>query len=139
MPMLTDDMSTVPNPTDAVDEGSYHVRVSKVEVGTSESSGNPVVKLQMKIQSEGPMFGRIVPDTASLQSHALFKLKGYYSAVGYKPGAEGHDPEKLLDGELYINVEHATYQGKPTLNIPPWSIRSLQEGPARSKSAAKAS
>lgn len=137
MALLTDDMSTVPNPTDAVDEGSYHVRISKVEQGLSETTQNPVVKLQMKIQDQGPMFGRIVPDTASLQSHALFKLKGYYTSVGYKPGPEGHDPEKLLDGECYINVEHSTYQGKPTLNIPPWSIRSLQEGPAKGKKMTK--
>lgn len=137
--MLTEDMSQVPNPTDAVDEGSYHVRISKVDYGPEVKSekGFPVVKLLMKVQDQGAMFGRVIPDTASLQSHALFKLKGYYTAVGYKPGSEGHDPNKLLDSELYVNVEHSTYEGKATLNIPPWSIRSLQEGPAKGKKMTK--
>jgi uncharacterized protein DUF669 len=137
MPLLQDDMSQVPSPTEAVEEGSYHVRITQAEVTTSKENNMPCVKLLMKVQDEGKMLGRTIPDTASLQSHALFKLKGYYNAVGYKPGPEGHDPSKLVDGECYVNVEHATYQGKPTINIPPWSIRSLQEGPARSKSQAR--
>jgi len=132
MPMLNDDMSSVANPTDAVDEGVYHVRITKAEVTTSKSNNQPCVKLLMKIQNEGPMLGRTVPDTASLQSHALFKLKAYYSAIGYKPGPEGHDPEKLIDGECYVLVQHATYEGNPTINIPPWSIKSLNDGPVRS-------
>jgi hypothetical protein len=131
MPLLTDDMSHVPAPSDRVDEGWYHVRISKAEVTVSATSNEPVVKLQLKIQGDGPMLGRIVPDNASLQSHALFKLKGYYKAVGYNPGAEGHDPEKLLDCECYVYVQHGTYQGNPTINIPPFSIRSLQEGPGK--------
>jgi hypothetical protein len=129
--MLQDDMSKVPNPTDAVDEGWYHVRINSAEVTTSDSSGQPCVKLLMKIQTDGPMLGRTVPDTASLQSHALFKLKGYYTAVGYKPGPEGHDPEKLIDGECYVYVQHSSYNGQPTINIPPYSIRSLNEGPGK--------
>jgi hypothetical protein len=138
MAIHTDNMSNVAAPSEAVDEGWYHVRISKVEETLSESSKQPVVKLQLKIQTEGNMFGRTVPDNASLQSHALFKLKGYYKAVGYNPGPEGHDPEKLLDGECYVYVQHATYQGKPTINIPPYSIRSLNEGAGRGTPTAKA-
>jgi len=131
MTMQTHDMSQIPNPTDAVDEGWYHVRINEVKETVSDSTGNPCVKLLMKIQSEGPMMGRTVPDTASLQPHALFKLKGYYSAIGYKPGPEGHDPERLLDGEVWLYVQHDSYQGQPTIKIPPYSIRSLQDGPGR--------
>jgi hypothetical protein len=131
MPLLNDDMSTVPAPSEAVDEGWYHVRISQVNVTKSDSTGQPCVKLLMRIQSEGPMFGRTVPDTASLQPHALFKLKGYYQAVGYKPGPEGHDPEKLLDTELYVYVMHDSYQGQATIKIPPYSIRSVNDGPGK--------
>lgn len=131
MPMLNDDMSKVAAPSEAVDEGWYHVRISKVDITTSISKGEPCVKLLMRIQSEGPMFGRTVPDTASLLPQALFKLKGYYNAVGYKPGPEGHDPEKLLDGECYIYAQHDSYQGQPTIKVPPYSIRALQDGPGK--------
>jgi hypothetical protein len=133
--VYTDDMSSVPAPSDRVDEGSYHVRISSVEKGTSKE-GNPMIKLQMKIQDQGKNFGRVIPDNPSLLPQALFKLKGYYKACGYNPGAEGHQPSKLIDCECYVNVEHAMYQGNPTLNIPPWSIRSLQEGPAKKKTQA---
>lgn len=132
MPMLSDDMSQIASPTDQVDEGWYHVRIARVEVTTSKTSGEPCVKVLHKIQTEGAMLGRSIPDTISLQSQALFKLKAYYNAVGYKPGPEGHDPEKLLDCELYLYVQHQMYQGNPTLNIPPYSIRSLNEGPGKS-------
>ena len=124
-------MADVPAPGERVDEGWYHVRVSSVVEDVSKESGQPIVKLLLKIQDQGPMLGRVVPDNASLQSHALFKLKGYYKAIGYNPGKEGHDPEKLHDSEVYVYVEHGMYQGNPTINIPPWSIRSLQEGPGK--------
>lgn len=128
MTVIPQDMSQVAAPSDRVDEGWYHVRISKAEQTTSESSGEPVVKLLLKIQNDGPMLGRVVPDSVSLQAHALFKLKGYYKAVGYNPGQEGHDPERLLDCECWVYVQHASYQGNPTINIPPFSIRSMQEG-----------
>lgn len=137
MPLLQDDMSKVAAPADRVDEGWYHVRISKVEVTTSKSSNEPIVQLQLKIQNEGSMMGRVIPDNASLQPHALFKLKGYYKAVGYNPGPEGHDPEKLLDCECYVFAQHDTYQGNPTIKVPPYSIRSLQEGPGRNAPASK--
>src|SRR5215475_8471457 len=111
MTMLQDDMSHVPNPTDAVPEGSYRVRITKVDVTVSDTSQQPCVKLLMKVQDEGESLGRTVPDTASLQKHALFKLKAYYNAIGYRPGPEGHDPEKLLDGECYVTVTHGSYNG----------------------------
>jgi hypothetical protein len=131
MPLLTDNMSEVPSPTDVVDEGWYHVRITEAEVGTAETSGLPVVKLQLKVQNEGPMLGRIILDTVTLQSHALWKLKGYYNSIGYFPGREGHDPDKLIDGEMYVYAMHDMYNGQPTIKIPPYSIRSLHDGPGK--------
>jgi hypothetical protein len=137
MPLHTEhNMNEVPAPSDRVDEGWYHVRISSVSEEDSKS-GNPIVKLQLKIQDQGPMLGRIVPDNVSLQPHALFKLKGYYKAIGYNPGPEGHDTDKLLDAEVYVYVQHATYEGNPTINIPPYSIRSLNEGPGKGTPKAK--
>lgn len=128
----TENMTEVPAPSDRVDEGWYHVRVSSVTEDVSKSSGEPMIKLLLKIQDQGPMLGRVLPDNCSLQPHALFKLKGYYKATGYNPGPEGHDPEKLLDCELYVYAQHDTYEGNATIKIPPYSIRSLNEGPGKS-------
>lgn len=131
MAVHTEDMSQVAAPTDRVDEGWYHVRISSVKEDVSQTAGEPIVKLLLKVQNEGPMLGRTIPDNCSLQPQALFKLKGYYKAINYNPGPEGHDPEKLLDGECYVYVQHDTYQGNPTLKVPPYSIRSLNEGPGK--------
>lgn len=132
MAMLQDDMSKVSAPNDLVEEGWYHVRISAVKTDVSVESSQPVLRLNLKVQNDGPMLGRVIQDNCSLQPHALFKLKGYYKAVGYEPGPEGHDPDRLLDTECYIYVEHGMYKGKANVNIPPYSIRSVQEGPGSS-------
>lgn len=131
MALHQEDMSVVPDPGEVVPEGWYHVRISKVEEGESESK-NPVVKLQLKIQNEGPAIGRVIPVTCSLQSHALFALKAYYNAVGYKPApGQGHDPDNLLDGELWVGVQHKIYDGATRTDIPTYNIKSLTEGPKK--------
>lgn len=132
------DMSQTPDPGEVPAPGTYHVRVSKVETKdangnqlVSKESGKPKIQLHLKVQTEGPMFGRTIPDSPSLEPTALFKLKAYYNAAGYRPGAEGHNPHKLLDAEFYILVEPSTYKGNPSFNIPPWGITSLTDGPKR--------
>lgn len=125
-----EDMSQVPDPGEVVPEGWYHVRIAKVEEATSDNSGSPMVKLNLKIQTEGPAMGRVIADNCSLQPHALFKLKGYYNAVGYKPApGQGHDPDHLLDGECFVYVAHKVYEGQTRTDIAPYMIKSLQEGP----------
>lgn len=140
-----DDMSQVPD-SELMEEGWYQVRISAVKTQddsgnqlVSKSNGNPIVQLTLKVQSEGPMLGRQFSDKPSLQSHALFKLKAYYKAIGYTPGAGGHNPHRLLDGECWVFVTQGEYEGRPTLNIPPWSVRSIQEGPGKEKAKKKAS
>jgi hypothetical protein len=129
------DMSKVDSWGDQVPEGWYKVRVDKVkcvdDAGNqllSDSSHEPLVHVFLKIQNE-PYVGRVLWDAPSLQPHALAKLKAYYEAVGYTPGPEGHDPERLKDGELFVKVDHDTYQGAKRTKIAPYNIKSLQEGP----------
>jgi hypothetical protein len=105
----------------------YHVRISKAEEGVSNTSGEPTVKLNLKIQDE-PHIGRIIPDTASLQKHALFKLKAYYVATEYTPGSEGHDPEQLLDRECFVKPSSRMVEGTPMYDIKPHHIKSLRDG-----------
>jgi hypothetical protein len=133
----TENMEQVSD-SELLPDGWYQVRISAVKETddsgqqlVSKSGGNPIVKLTLKVTSEGPFLGRQFSDSPSLQSHALFKLKAYYKSVGYFPGSAGHDPEKLLDGECWVMVTSGMYDGHPTLNIPPYGIKSLQEGPGR--------
>jgi Protein of unknown function (DUF669) len=131
MATYEDDMSTVPAPDELVPEGTYHVRVAKIEEKVSENSGNPMLVFTFKIQDEGPAFGRQVAAFASLQKNALFTLKGIYKACGYTPGPEGHDPEKCLDSELYVKVQHEMRNGSPQLKLPPYGFKSLTDPKGR--------
>lgn len=136
MAVRTDDMSKVSD-SDLMKEGWYRVRISQVkefddngaQLTAKTGDHGPIVELTLKVQNEGEFFGRTFRDKPSLQPQALFKLKAYYKAVGYAPGPEGHDPQRLLDGELWVFVSPGQYQGQPVLNIPPYSIRSVQDGP----------
>lgn len=126
-------MEDVAAPGEIVPAGNYHVRVSKVEEKDSTTSGQPIAIFQCKIQDDGPQFGRMLFIIASLQPHALFSLKAVYNAAGYKPGAEGHDPEQVLDSEFYVKVEieKDPKSGEDRNKIPPNGIRSLSKGVAR--------
>jgi hypothetical protein len=143
----TQDMSQVADQGEVQDEGAYLVRVSEVQEtapdGTplvSEGSGAPKVIFVLKIQDEGKWLGSQVRVHASLQAHALFNLKAIYSAAGYKPGPEGHDPSQVLDSEFYIYVKQKDYDDPNTgekrkvTDIPTWGIKSLAAGPAKPRS-----
>jgi hypothetical protein len=127
MPLLQQDMTKVAAAGDLVPEGWYHVRVKSVEVKDDEKNVQRV-NIQMASQEEASV-GRIIFDNPQ-PSHpmGLSVLKAYYKAVGYTPGQEGHDPEKLIDGEFYVYVKHNTDGDKTYANVAPWSIRSIQQG-----------
>ena len=140
------DMSQVADQGEVQDEGPYLVRVSKVQetddagdVLKSDSGGEKVV-FHLKIQDEGKWIGSVVKIHASLQAHALFNLKAVYSACGYRPGPEGHDPQEVLDGEFYIYIKHKQYddpnsgEKRTVTDIPTWGIKSTSDGPAKPRS-----
>jgi hypothetical protein len=129
MTLQQTDMSKVEKWGEVLPKAWYAVRISKVEEGMSKQN-QPKVSLQLKVTSE-PLVGRILFDEVSLQPHALAKLKAYYEAVGYKPGPEGHDPETLLDRELFVLADQEVYEGITRNKIPPYGIRSLQDGPGK--------
>lgn len=129
MAMLPQDMSKAQVWGDVLPEGWYHIRVEKVELKESANTpGEQVVWITGKVQNE-PFVGRILTDFASLQPQALAKLKAYYNAVGYQPGPEGHDPDRLIGGELYVLLQHDVYQGATRAKVVPYGIRSMQDGP----------
>jgi hypothetical protein len=134
------DMSTVRKAGDLVPEGWYHVRVKEVKEVTDESSQEVRAQIQMVIQGPESMIGESIFDRPGINHRlGLSQLKAYYAAVGYNPGPEGHDPEKLTGTEFWVAVEHN--EGKPGTknagqtfaNVPPWSIRSLNDGQGKKR------
>lgn len=125
-PQYRDDMSKEQKWGDVLPVGWYHVRIDKGEERQSEK-GFPVWYLWLKVQQE-PLVGRNIMAMCSLQPHALALLKAFYVACGYEPGQEGHDPEKITGSECYVLGEHDVWQGQVRMKVPPYGVRSLQEG-----------
>jgi hypothetical protein len=138
------DMSKVQKWGDVPPEGWYRVRVEKVQDQAKDGSGpllskesnEPIVMIYLRAQNE-PFVGTLIMDMPSLQPHALAKLKAYYEAINYIPGPEGHDPERLIGGELFVKVEHDTWQGEKRAKVAPYNIKSLQDGPKGSMATAR--
>ena len=128
MPMYQHNMQTVEKWGDVPNEGWYRVRIEKGAERLSKESNEPTWAIWMKVQNE-PHVGRVLFDQPSLQPHALQKLKAYYEAVGYLPGSEGHNPERLNGGELFVKIDHEVYKGEKRAKIAPYNIKSLTEGP----------
>lgn len=139
-------MENVPNVGELRDRGAYLVRINEVKDTDdngdqllSKNSGGPICEFYCKIQDEGKWLGSQVKVTASLKENALFTLKAIYTAVGYKPGEEGHNPEECLDQEMYMFIDHKEYddpnQGKRMVEeYPVWGFKSLTDGPAKPRS-----
>jgi hypothetical protein len=123
------------------EKGTYLVRVS--EVVETDKDGNPLLSakgepkiiVKSKIQDEGKFFGHTIAQHVSLQPHALRGLKAIYTACGYMPGPEGHDPQQILDSTFYVygepqdlDTDNGTIK---TFNIAPWNIKSVQDGPPK--------
>jgi hypothetical protein len=126
MAMYTDNMDEVLAADELVPEGIYHVRVSSIKEETSKQNKLMIV-FDFKIQNEGVAFGRNVRVWASLDPKALFTLKSIYKAAGYNPGSGGHNPEEVMDAEMYLEVKHSMYEGRQTMNVPPYSFKSLTD------------
>ena len=125
--LLQDDMSQVPSADDAVPEGQYHLRVKSVKItpGAGTNGANSVFAV-FAVQTEGPAFGRTVTNNYDLgDQRGLSNLKTAYKAVGYNPGPEGHNPMRLIDGELRATVKHNIKDGVTYANLVPWSVKPL--------------
>ena len=125
-PQYQTDMSQVQKWGDVLPIGWYHIRIDKGEERESEK-GFPTWWLWLKVQQE-PFVGRNIMAMCSLQPHALALLKAFYVACGYEPGQEGHDPEKITGSECYVLGEHDVWEGQTRMKVPPYGVRSLQEG-----------
>lgn len=124
MTLYRDNMQTIPEASAQVPEGEYHFRIAKVTERVLDD-GKMQISVQCKVQSEGPVVGESVFLNAGLEGFGLRVLKTLYKAVDYNPGPEGHDPEKLTDGEFTATVVHKEYKGVTYANINPQSIRGL--------------
>lgn len=131
MPVLPDDMSQVSDSSTLVTEGVKQFRVSKVNLDEGQGTNGALrINYSMTVQTEGPDFGRVIFFNIDMgDQRGRSNLKTLYKVCGYNPGAEGHDPERILDGEFYGTVKHnkgtGKNEGQTYANIMPWSVKPL--------------
>lgn len=122
------DMTQVPAADDLVPEGPYEFRISKVNENEGQgSAGGEQIVFVLNIQTEGPAFGRAVALNCDMDDpRGRSNCKTVYKACGYQPGPEGHDPERVLDGELKGTVKHNRGKdGNIYANLIPWSLKPI--------------
>jgi hypothetical protein len=127
MAMHPDNMQEV---KDDVPVGSWlHVRVKAVTEGQSQTSGREQATVVFAIQEE-PYVGKTLVTWPSLEPGNLSYLKKLYAACGYNPGPEGHDPEKIINCELFVKPveQKKKVEGVPPYQIPEWNLAPIADG-----------
>lgn len=128
MPVMPEDMSQVAASDELVTEGVKHLRVSKCNIDEGQGTGGATrINYVLVIQTEGPDFGRTIFFNIDMgDQRGRSNLKTLYKVCGYQPGSEGHDPERIIDGEFYGTVKHNKGKdGNTYANVMPWSLKSL--------------
>lgn len=98
-------------------EGEQLARVKKMEMGTTQGSGDDALKAVFEV-IEGDGKGCQVFETFSLGEKALWKLKQFLTAIGVKAdGKLSLDLDKLEGKLCVIDVIHEEYNGQKRAKI----------------------
>lgn len=98
-------------------EGEHLVRVKKAEMGTVRDSGDDCIKAVFEVIKGGAK-GCNVFETFSLSEKALWKLKGFLSAIGLKcDGKFQLDLDKIEGKTCVIDVIHEEYNNQKRAKI----------------------
>jgi len=124
---MTEDMSEVRAADEAFPEGQFAFRISNCEVHPGEgTNGANRIVYTCKSQTEGESFGRSVFLGIDMgDPRGRSNLKSVYKACGYNPGPGGHNPSKVIDGEIKATVKHKISEGVTYANILPWTIKPI--------------
>lgn len=98
-------------------EGEWLARLSSIEEGTVQGSGDDCLKARFEV-IKGSAKGCAVFETFSLTEKALWKLKGFLDAIGVKAdGKISLDLDKLEGKVCVIDVIHDEYNGQKRAKI----------------------
>ena len=98
-------------------EGEWLARLSSIEEGTVQGSGDDCLKARFEV-IKGSAKGCAVFETFSLTEKALWKLKSFLEAAGMKAnGKLSLDLDKLEGKVCIIDVIHDEYNGQKRAKI----------------------
>lgn len=98
-------------------EGEWLARLTKIEEGTVQGSGDDCLKARFEV-IKGSAKGCSVFETFSLTEKALWKLKSFLEAVGMKAnGKISLDLDKLEGKVCILDIIHDEYNGTKRAKI----------------------
>lgn len=110
MARLNLDFSNVQS-REAMPEGVYDASVAKVEQVLSKSSGNPMLKVEFDIQTEG-FTGRKIWGNYVLTEAAMWKVQELFSALGLDTDAILEiDTDDLIGLNCQLKIGQREYEG----------------------------
>lgn len=110
MAMMNLDFSSVPS-REPLPEGLYDVRIAKVEETKSKTSGNPMLKVEFDVLTEG-YTGRKIWSNYMLTENSYWKIQELFGSLGLDTsGVVEIDTNDLVGLTCTAKVVQREYQG----------------------------
>lgn len=111
MAMMNLDFSNVPS-REPLPEGVYDVQIAKIEETKSKTSGNPMLKIEFDILSEG-YNGRKIWANYLLTENCLWKMQELFGSLGLdSEGIVQMDTTELIGMTCKAKIAQREYNGE---------------------------
>jgi len=110
---------------EAVKPGEYHCEIINAEEGKSQSGGNPIISLKLRLENEAVLYDRLV-----FTPSAFWKIDSFRAAIGQKviPDEEVNiEADELVGQTARIRVVNETYEGRQRSKVAAWLMPAKPE------------
>ena len=110
---------------EAVKPGEYHCEIINAEEGKSQSGGNPIISLKLRLENEAVLYDRLV-----FTPSAFWKIDSFRAAIGQKvvPDEEVNiEADELVGKTARIRVVNETYEGRQRSKVAAWLLPTKPE------------
>jgi hypothetical protein len=110
---------------EAVKPGEYHCEIINAEEGKSQSGGNPIISLKLRLENEAVLYDRLV-----FTPSAFWKIDSFRAAIGQKvvPDEEVNiEADELVGKTARIRVVNETYEGRQRSKVAAWLMPAKPE------------
>jgi hypothetical protein len=110
---------------EAVKPGEYHCEIINAEEGKSQSGGNPIISLKLRLENEAVLYDRLV-----FTPSAFWKIDSFRAAIGQKvvPDEEVNiEADELVGKTARIRIVNETYEGRQRSKVAAWLMPAKPE------------
>lgn len=110
---------------EAVKPGEYNCEIINAEEGKSQSGGNPIISLKLRLENEAVLYDRLV-----FTPSAFWKIDSFRASIGQKvvPDEEVNiEADELIGKTARIRVINETYEGRQRSKVAAWLLPAKPE------------